>query len=479
MRVFTRNLRRIGNTDLWPIVAVTLAVLFLAAYLGQRASLRWLGLLVAGTGGVVLLRRPVLGLPALVMAALVLPLEFSTGTQVKLNPAALLVPALLVLWLLDMVRRRNLRLAPSRTTAPLLLFLLAGLLSLLVGNALWEPFVPRPSNFTIVQLSQWAIFAFSAGAFWLTGNLVRDEVWLRRLTATFLILGGGLAIARVLPGAGGLVSRFATIAITRAPFWLLLAALAGGQLLFNRQLSAGWRLFLLAVLAAVLFCSFVLLRISASAWAGVGAIVGVLVWLRWPRLRWPVIVLLLALAIAGILFPAVWEFAGGQPEWTLSGGSRLALIQRVIEVTMRNPITGLGPAAYRPYADMRPLSYLHITWMDPRTSSHNNYVDLFAHSGLVGLGLFLWFVGEVTRLGLRLRARFREGFAAGYVNGTLAAGAGALIVMLLADWILPFVYNIGFPGFQASVLVWLFLGGLVALEQVEDESDESKTALAT
>ena len=43
---------------------------------------------------------------------------------------------------------------------------------------------------------------------------------------------------------------------------------------------------------------------------------------------------------------------------------------------------------------------------------------------------------------------------------------GALIIMALADWILPFVYNIGFPGFQASVLVWLFLGGLVFLESL-------------
>ena len=40
-----------------------------------------------------------------------------------------------------------------------------------------------------------------------------------------------------------------------------------------------------------------------------------------------------------------------------SGGSRLVLIERVFDVTMRNPITGLGPAAYRPYANMKPLRY--------------------------------------------------------------------------------------------------------------------------
>ena len=43
----------------------------------------------------------------------------------------------------------------------------------------------------------------------------------------------------------------------------------------------------------------------------------------------------------------------------------------------------------------------------------------------------------------------------------------------MADWILPFVYNIGFPGFQASVLVWLFLGGLVALEGMGETERES------
>jgi len=169
----------------WLVIA---AVLFAAAYLGRRASLLQLFMLLAGMGGVVLLGQPVLGLLSVVVAALAVPLEFATGTTVQLNIATLLIPALLVIWLLDMMRRRDLRLVPSRTTAPLLLFLLLGLISMLVGNAIWDPIVPRPGSFTLVQLSQWAIFAFSCGAFWLTGNLVREEVWLRRLTTSFLLL---------------------------------------------------------------------------------------------------------------------------------------------------------------------------------------------------------------------------------------------------------------------------------------------------
>jgi hypothetical protein len=164
--------------------------------------------------------------------------------------------------------------------------------------------------------------------------------------------------------------------------------------------------------------------------------------------------------------PEVFQFAGGEAEWVESGGSRLALAGRVVELTMRNPITGLGPAAYRPYGRLVPLMYEGAYYNYLGLSSHNNYVDLFSHVGLLGLGLFLWFAVEVIRLAVRSRARYTDGFAAGFVNGMLAAWVGALVVMILADWILPFVYNIGFSGFQASVLVWLFLGGLVALENM-------------
>lgn len=445
-------------------VAVALAVLALAVLLGQRASPLYLGLIVAGLAAAALLARPVLGLFALVAAALVLPLEIGTGTEVRLNPVSLLIPAITALWILDMARRRDVRFVPSSVNLPLLLFLGASLLSLLIGRATWDPLVPAKSNFLLVQLAQWAIFAFAALAFWLTANLVADEKTLWRLTAFFLLLGGGVAILRAVPGLGGLVGRFTTAAFIRAPFWVLLAALAGGQLLWNRRLSLAWRGFLVAALLAALVYAFVEQQETVSNWVGIGAALAVLVWLRFPRLRWTLLALVLILALLGVLFPAVYDFAGGDEEWVGSGGSRLVLIQRVIDVTMRNPITGLGPAAYRPYANMKPLPYRGAFWVAPLINSHNNYVDIFAHGGVVGLALFGWFVVEIGKLGARLRYRYRGGFVAGYVNGMLAAGAGALVIMLFADWVLPFVYNIGFHGFQASILIWLFLGGLVALD---------------
>jgi hypothetical protein len=401
-----------------------------------------------------------------VLVALLGRVEFGTGTAVAINPATLLVPALLAIWVLYMILRRDIRIAPSRLNAPLVCFLLAGLMSLLIGTALWDPEVPRSDNLIVVQLAQWAIFAFSAGAVWLTGNLATDEAWLRRLTFLFLGIAGTLAVLRVLPVSMWRVQGVATFALDRAPFWLLLTALAGGQLIFNHTLPARWRLFLVASLAAVFAYALFWERATISNWVGVVAAMGILAWLRFPRLRWLVIILLVSLAVTGVLGSVILNFAGGQAEWNESGGSRLALIGRVIEVTMRNPITGLGPAAYRHYAMMKPLPYQGAMWLTPQINSHNNYVDLFAHVGIVGVLLFFWFAWEVGRLGGALRKRYTNGFASGYVNAMLAAGGGALVVMMFADWMLPHVYNIGFPGFQASVLVWLFLGGLVALENM-------------
>jgi hypothetical protein len=42
---------------------------------------------------------------------------------------------------------------------------------------------------------------------------------------------------------------------------------------------------------------------------------------------------------------------------------------------------------------------------------------------------------------------------------------------MLGDWVIPFVYNIGFKGFQASIFGWIFLGGLVAMEHIQNNQN--------
>jgi hypothetical protein len=105
------SIRQQLTSNNWLPWLIAPAVIGLAAVLGLRASTRWLTLLLAGVGAVLLLWRPALGLSAIVVAALLLRREFDTGSAVKLNTATLLVIAMLGVWMLQMVRAGKITLA--------------------------------------------------------------------------------------------------------------------------------------------------------------------------------------------------------------------------------------------------------------------------------------------------------------------------------------------------------------------------------
>ncbi len=444
---------------------VILAVVAASALLGSGASLPTLASIALVLAFALVLRVPSLGLNAIVVVALFSRFQLNTGTDVSINAVSLLIPVLFAIWLARLFRRQDRPASFSPIMVPLLLFLLANLASLVIGRVMWDPTIPVRSSFLLVQIAQWSIFLFSAIAFWLAAYQVKDEAGLYYLTWSFLFLAGSLAVVISILGLGAVVGRIASLAVLRATFWVLVTGIAGGQLLFAEKNSLAMKLMLTLVLIAVARHAFFVRQEAGSNWVGVSSVVGTLVWLRWPRLRWPIVLILVTLLLFGAIVSFLFEFGGGTQEWELSGGSRLSLIERVLSVALRNPVTGLGPAAYRLYAGALPLQYGRAFWANPNVNSHNNYVDIFAHSGLIGLSLFLWFLAEVARLGLRLHRRFRQGFIAGYVNGMIATFAGIVVIMLLLDWFLPFIYNVGFEGFQASVLVWLFLGGLVAIDR--------------
>ncbi len=143
------------------------------------------------------------------------------------------------------------------------------------------------------------------------------------------------------------------------------------------------------------------------------------------------------LGVGGGLLSTVYDFAGGDAEWEESGGSRLVLIERVIEVTMRNPITGLAPPGYRPYANMQPLAYGRA-WLGGTPGQLAQQLRRhLCPPGLLALSLFAWFVFEVFRLGRRLHRRFVDGFAAVMSSACWAAGVGIACPDAVRDWILP------------------------------------------
>ncbi|MGC8880427.1 MAG: O-antigen ligase family protein [Anaerolineae bacterium] len=438
-------------------LALVLAVLALSAYLGRMVTPRLALLVAAGMVLLGLLARPLWGLVALIPTALCVPLAVGTGTQTSLNAAVLLVAALLGVWLLDMLRRGDVRLVPSPVNLPAASFAIVALLAFAAGQLPWNPFASTAS--LAAQAGGLATFILSVGALLLVGNMATDLRWLRMMVWLFLGIGALVVLTRWFPSLGVLTGPLIVREGTGCLFWLWLTALAGGLALFDRTLPMGVRVILFGLALGVPGVGWFLGRSWASGWFPPLVVLGVLLWLRSWRLG--LVVTLLAAVWFGWARPDLPADVVASDQYSLDT-RRIAWDILLRQVLPLNPVLGLGPSNYYHYTPLYPILGWYVKF-----NSHNQYVDILAQTGVLGMGAFLWLMAALGRLGWRLRGRVGEGFAHGYVHACLAGLAGTLVAGMLADWFIPFVYNIGLAGFRASVLGWLFLGGLVALEQMK------------
>jgi hypothetical protein len=447
----------------WWRIAIILGVLFLSAYLARQPSLTYLAAIVGISAFLILLRLPQLGLISLV-AGLFIPFSIGTGSQTPINTTFMLIPALLVIWLAEMIRQRKFQLAPSPTTLPLLALAASATLSLLAGSMPWNLFASTAP--IAAQAGGWAVFAFSVGTFFLMANLVDDQRWLQIMTVFFLAIGGLYMAGRMgVPPLTALSALMTDMRSDGSIFWVWLMALAAGQLLFNRKLSPITRVLLALLIAATFYIGFFRARDWASGWFPPLVAVGTILCLRSWRatLLVAVVGVFLALLISPHSVIGLLQQETSAESYSLltRDVARDILLEQVFPLS---PIFGLGPANYYWYTPL----YSILGWY-VKFNSHNNYVDILMQTGIVGLVCFFWVVGTIALLGWRLRKRFAGDFAQGYVYAGLGGLAGSLVAAWLGDWLLPFVYNIGLNGFRASILAWLFLGGLVALDRLSVE----------
>jgi hypothetical protein len=428
-------------------------------------------ILLAGSVGLfVLLRWPLVGLILLIPSSLVIPFGIGTGTATNLNVTVLLLAFLLAMWTLRMVGSRNLQLLHSPTVPPLLTLLTIVILSFVVGQQPWIPFAKTAP--IRAQAGGVGIFVLSVGAFLLVAHQIRDLRWLRWMTWTFLGMSAVYVVARMTPGLGAVANLLAQRgAGDGSLFWTWLVALSFSQAAFNRDLAPRWRVALGLLVAGTLGVALLQARDWTSGWMPpLVALIGVLLAAA-PRLAVYATIPVLAVGflrserIRGLLL-------GGDNDYSLS--TRVEAAQILLNIVQQsNPILGLGPANYYWVTPLFPIRGYAVQF-----NSHSQYIDLLAQTGILGLLCFFWFAAALAWVGWRLRTRAPEGFARAYVYGGLGGLAGTLVAGGLGDWVVPFVYNIGFQGFRASVLGWLFMGGLVAVGEIIARSPTPPVALA-
>lgn len=430
---------------------ITLGVILLSVVLPLQTSPRQLmlllGLIPATIATLIFIRWPPVGLVGLV-GALVIPYSGPSG----LNMTMLLTGLLLGLWLLDMmVLRRDIYLVASRPVGPLLALVFVAVLAFGVGQLPW--FLHARHAPLGAQLGGLALFILSAGAFLLVAHQIRELRWLEWMTWLLILLGGMAIVGSMLPGLNRLTAVLFSSGATGSMLWTWFIALAFSQVLLNRHLAPRWRWGLGLLVSVALY------QLTIRGWdwksgyvpplISIVVIIGIRSW----RLG-------LLFALGGLfLVPEIVSSLIETDQY--SYGTRLDAWLIVLEIATANPILGLGPANYSWYTPLFSLRGYFIQF-----NSHSQYIDLIAQTGVLGLVCYLWIFGSVGRLGWSLRERVPEGFTRAYVYGALGGLVGTLAAGVLGDWVIPYFYNITLMGFQSSVLPWLFLGGLVALEQI-------------
>jgi len=416
--------------------------------------------LIVGAAIVLLvsLSRLGLGVALVPVVAAAVPFELSTGTDSPIVAGLMFVALLLGVWLLRALAGRDLRIVRSPVVVPCIGLVVVWIFAFLYSDVDVSPSVWNWDRFTLPRLGGLAVVLLSIGALLLALNVGRNRRWIRLATWSFL----GLSVVGIVgiylddPAFGFLA--------TGGLFTMWAVALAYGQALFNERLSRLARAGLLALTVAWLFQAIVLETIWFSGWVPSVIALAVITFFRSKR-TFAMLVLGVAIAVAlnwGRVYQALWTAKIQEGDY-----NRPSVWQQALQVAEQHPLLGTGPAGYMAY-------YRSVYANSPFSSlsSHSNYVDVVAETGIVGTAVFAWFMVSLLVVGWRAHRRWRSSFEGGFAQATLGGLLGLMVAMALGDWFIPFVYNQTIAGFRYTVQSWIFLGFLASLAAVQGDFED-------
>lgn len=438
------------------IIAVLLVAAGVAGFVSTREGSLPLFALAAsliGLGAIIFYRDGNFDNGILVIAFTAGLLNFytlPTGTQSRIVISLLVSMGLIGLWLLQLLNDPAVRLKSSPVNAPILSFVFVSLLSYVWSTLLRDPLVEVWPSFPMVQLAALAVNILLPLLALMVANKVEDVRVLKRLTWIVLAIGAVVIIWNLnnwpyknfyYNGSRGL---FGT--------WVAVLALA--MALFNHDLRWWARASLLALTGAWMKFTFVNETVWLSGWLPIFVATLAVTFFRSRKLF--LVVLVLGAGYFALNYDTYYQriYVANIEE---GSDQRVQLWQTNFDLVRRHPILGVGPAGYAVY-------YMSYNPQDAR-STHNNYFDILAQTGSVGMAVFMWTIGTFMLIAYRAlrKLRHKRNFEEGFANAVLAGSFGVLVAMMLGDWVLPFAYNQTITGFDNASYTWLMFGGVAAL----------------
>ncbi|MFN8637420.1 MAG: O-antigen ligase family protein [Chloroflexota bacterium] len=386
------------------------------------------------------------GLASLPFVGAMIPFAIATGTGSGIVMALLLGIGLLGLWLASLLVSRRVVVVRSAVNAPACVVALIWVIALIWSNIALDPRIAfrLTFSFTIVQIAGTAVTIVSLGLLLVGANVAPRRRYLQIATWSMIAVGTiniCAEYAHIEDDVWFLKSNglFAT--------WVI--ALAYGQALFNHELPKPVRAALLVLVGAIMFRAAVWQTIWLSGWMPGLAAIGTITLLRSRLLTLigGVVGLLGSLLYSHKLYEAIY-----QSQVDEGSDTRFDIWAQAWDLLSKHPVFGTGPAGY--------AAYYMALYADSLSSmsTHSNYVDIAAQTGIVGAVAFLWLLAAILWMVFKGCLRWRDGLYGAYAAAAMGGFAGAGVAMTLGDWVIPFVYNQGIDGFRYTVHTWAFLG---------------------
>lgn len=415
-----------------------------------------------------------LGLLALVFF-LPLVLNFrlaDTFDLAKVTLFRMVVIALVLFWLVKILKSTEIKLTHSPLNLPAVCFVLVGVLATIFSIN------PRLSFWGLYKYYCWgfsSIVGYVLLYFIVANNFPKDSV---KKLFFFAVLAGGIVafygigqykgveiFSRMPKAPGGRIWSTLGNANYLGAFLIMVFPLGLGTLLFTK--SRFWRLVLVGVLGSFFIC--LLVTLSRGAWLGLaGSLLLFTVLLREsiPKrlLRLSGLTVIFLLLMVALIFSFVKK---GKSQQGLKVFRRISsivdladpgIVARVsswgssLEMVQKHPLLGTGlDTYYLVFPSHRQLSYLYSSGKDITAGyAHNELLQAVTTTGVLGLAAYLWFwfaFFYVGRKKLRSSTRQEERII---IASILASGLALLIQN-----------QFSFSVLTTSTYFWLFAGILV------------------
>jgi O-antigen ligase len=415
--------------------------------------------------GAIIARSPELGLFAYFLIA---PFTIGESPEVAsqnsdygagLLPSQIALAFLLLMWMIRMLVSGKWKLVKNDLNRPL--FALGGvvLASLICSQFIFDDRIPKAHHLLITQGAEAGLFLLAIGAFLLAANTLTKPKWMNALFYPILIIGVYTSVSRLLD----------VPTIVPTPKSPLITSIAAAYVLSRLLFSAPRRWPKVGLIVVLILC-VVVPYISYGWVSGLIAMTTTLLTLVWLKSRkafvWVAVALLLVAVCSRPFLSGMYQDSESQGDfdrfqiWADAG--RMAI--------GTNPILGIGPGNFYPYS----FRYGTIWYgRNTYTTAHNNYAQVTAEMGLLGLLALFWVVYAGVRMGLKLFRETRSDLQ------WIPAAATAIFVgfassSVLGDYMFPNRANGGLFNFGISVYIWLTLGAAVAAARVSTKKQRQE-----